>query len=677
VTAAVATSPTVSLEKQGTVGVIVIDNPPVNATSHSVRAGLVAAVAALTAETDLTAAVIIGKGTGFIAGADIKEFNKPPEAPDLSAVIAAIEACPKPVVAAIHGAALGGGFEVALACDARIAAADASVGLPEVSLGIIPGAGGTQRLPRLTGIAMAIDLIASARRVSARDALGLGMIDAVAERDLLDAAVALALRSGKRLVAHLPVPAEPEADIEAVVATHMKKARGRASIAAAIAAVRSAGRVPVREALAADHAAFHALRTGEEAQALRHLFFAERAARKLDTEAEPQAVATVGIVGGGTMGAGIAAAFAASGFGVILHDSSAEARERAAASVRTALADLGKPAAADAVALADTLAGLAAADVVIEAVFEDMAVKQTVMADLARIALPNAILATNPSYLDVNAIAAATGSAERVVGLHFFAPAHRMRLLEIVQGAATAPAVLATGVALAKRLGKVAVIAGVGEGFIGNRIYSRYRQQCEFMIEDGATPEAIDAAVESLGFAMGPFATSDLSGLDIAWRMRKSKAATRDSRERYVMVADRLCEMGRLGRKSGAGWYDYAEGASRGVPSPIVAEVIAAARPAGIAPRAISAEEIRGRVLGAIVNEAACIVEDGVARSPGDIDVVMVNGYGFSRFRGGPLFQAARLPEADLLRMIDAVGDATGHGFRRGDVGRLLAALRR
>ena len=668
----------VRLEREGNVGVIVIDNPPVNASSFAVRAGLLDAVTAVAADRDLVAAIVIGAGKGFVGGADIREFDKPVQDPDLPSVIAAIEACPTPVIAAIHGVALGGGFELALGCDARIASPDAIVGLPEVTLGMIPGAGGTQRLPRLTGIARAIELIATGRRVPATEALQLGLIDAIAEDDLRAAAIKLAAATGKNIIAQKQVPPDDAAAIEAASAEQTRKARGRETVLNAIAAVRSAGTVPIAEALAADRATFLGLKDGEEAAALRYLFFAERAARKIEgiDDADALSVKTVGIVGAGTMGVGIAVAFASHDFAVTLVDTSAEALDRARGNIDRML----KETAASRVGIvtfARELSALSDCDLIVEAVFEDMAVKKDVMAKLTAVAKPTAILATNTSYLDVDAIAATTGVPERVLGLHFFAPADRMRLLEIAKGISTGNRTLATGIAIGKRLGKIAVPTGIGEGFIGNRIYAKYRAHCEFMLEEGALPHEVDSAVESLGFPMGPFAVSDLSGLDVAWRMRQSKAAARDARERYVAVADRLCELGRLGRKTGAGWYDYPEGTKDRVPSELVARIIAENRPAGLASRPVAADEIRRRVLGTIVNEAACVLEDRIARSVGDIDLVLVYGYGFSRFKGGPLFQASRMPRADVASMIDEVAAATGFGFRRGNVDRLLSAERK
>jgi 3-hydroxyacyl-CoA dehydrogenase len=660
----------VRLETDGDVGIVVIDHPPANTLSHKVRAGLRDAVRALAADPALRAGIIIGANRIFISGADINEFSGPVEQPDLPAVIAEIENCVKPIVAAIEGAALGGGLEVALGCDAQIATEDAMVGLPEVTLGVIPGSGGTQRLPRLTGIAQAIALIASGKRMSAAEAEKLGIIDKTVKDGVREAAIAHARgMQEKRRVSALPVQGIEE--LEAAVAEQTRRARSNAA-RAAIEITALAATLPFAEAAARERETFLALRDSEEAAALRHLFFAERAARKVDAGgASPLPVKSVGIVGAGTMGAGIAAAFAASGLSVIIYDAAPEARERGAAAVRAALADLSRPEAG--VTFSDQLSALANCDLIIEAVFEDMGVKAAVMRELGVIAKPDAILATNTSYLDLDALAEAGGRPAHTLGLHFFAPAHRMKLLEIVRGAGTAPATLLTGIEMARRLGKIAVVARPSEGFIGNRIFAKYRAQAEMLLEEGATPREVDAAAEALGFAMGPFAVNDLAGLDIAWRMRKSKAATRDPRERYVQILDRLCEMGRLGRKAGAGWYDYDDGGKgRGRESPVVASVIDELRPARFRDSHVDAAVIRARLLGAIVNEATNVLSDGIARAPGDIDVVLVNGYGFSRLKGGPLFQAARLPRAEVEAMIDLVEEAVGFGFRRGDLSRAL-----
>jgi len=680
----------VRVERHGDVAIAVIDNPPVNASSLEVRAGLLAAIQTLNAEAAVKAVVLIGAGRTFIAGADIREFGGPPRDPQLPAVIAAIEACEKPVIAAISGAALGGGFELALGCDARIATADAAVGLPEVTLGIIPGAGGTQRLPRLVGLATAIRLITSGRRVKATEAEQLGLIDAVTRDDLREAAVrhALTLGGRKRRLSELPVPPEANEAVERASAEAIQGARGRTAVQEAIEAVRNAARMPFAAAAEAERATFQRLRQSEEAAALRYLFFAEREAARvpeLDTKVArgaPLAVSQVGVVGAGTMGTGISLCFLDAGVPVVLIERDNAALERGVERIRSVYrrqVHSGRMSAEDmerrlgALSPAVALQALAQADLVIEAVFEDMAVKQALMRELDRVAKPGAVLASNTSYLDLDALAAVTERPGDVVGLHFFAPANMMRLLEIVRGRSTAPEVLARMLALAKTIRKLPVVARVGEGFIGNRIFSAYRMQCELMLEEGAYPEQVDAALVAFGMAMGPFAVNDLSGLDITWRTRQRLAATRDPKARYPEILDRLCESGRFGQKTAAGWYRYPEGARRGASDPEVHALIEKCSAAkGIARHPFTAEQIQWRALATMINEAALLLAEGIAARPSDVDLVLVNGYGFPSHKGGPLFWASRRPRNEVVAALDTLAAAAGHGFRRGQVEAIL-----
>ncbi|MCB5944079.1 3-hydroxyacyl-CoA dehydrogenase NAD-binding domain-containing protein [Acidocella sp. KAb 2-4] len=663
-------------------GVLVmeISNPPVNALSQPVRAALMAALARLGADESLRGGVIAGARGTFIAGADIKEFGKPPEAPFLPDVFAAIEACPKPVVAALHGAALGGGLELALACDVRIAEAGTVLGLPEVTLGVIPGAGGTQRLPRLVGVSAALRLIGTAERIGAGAAHRLGVVDEVVEVDVVGAAVAHL--PAKRRVSALPVPPEaPEAVAKAEVAA-LKAGKGRPAVVAAIAAVKDAAALPFAEGLARERAPFLALRASPEAAALRHMFFAEREAMRLPAalRATPRAIETVAVIGAGTMGSGIAQAALEEGFAVILYDQNADLLTKAGERLCAALAEraaAGKitPALATKLrlSLATGWAEIAPADLVIEAVFEDLAVKQEVFRQLDAHAKPGAVLATNTSYLDIDTIAAATSRPQDVLGLHFFSPANVMKLLEVVPGSASAPDLAAAGMEFGKRLKKLPVLCGNAFGFIGNRIYNAYRTQCEFMLEDGAWPEEVDAALEAFGFAMGPFAVADLSGLDIAWRMRAAQAARRDPRTRYVPVLDELCAQGRFGRKSGAGYYTYAAGKRSAGSDATVRGIIAAASAArGVSRHPLAPEDIQRRALAAMVNEAALLLADGVAQRASDIDVVLVQGYGFPRHVGGPVYWARMQDRAALERGIDIIAAAAGFGFRRGSLDLLL-----
>lgn len=679
----------VRLEDRNGYGILTIDNPPVNAGSTAVRAGLLVCLADAS-RADLNGVVILGAGRSFIAGSDIREFGAPLAAPELPQVIAAIEDCRHPVCAAIHGAALGGGFELALGCDRRVAALGAVLGLPEVTLGMVPGAGGTQRLPRLTGIAKAISLVCSGKRVPAPEALSLGMIDALAAgddpADLIAAAIAaIEAAPQKRRLRELPVPTSDPDAVHAAEADALRRGKGRPNVTEAIRLVKLSTELPVDTALTTERRSFQALRLQEEAFALRHLFFAERAATRIDgLTAAPAEISRVGVIGGGTMGQGICRAFLAAGIPVTLVERDAEARDRAAGAIEKALnaavtkKRLGADAASTRKSLltaSDSLADLADCDLALEAVFEDMAVKKELFSTLEGILKPDAILATNTSYLDIDEMASVTSRAANVVGLHFFSPADIMKLLEVVRTQHSSDRALATALALARKLGKQPVVARVAEGFIGNRIYAAYRRHAEFLVEDGAAPEDVDMAATDFGFAMGPFSVGDMSGLDIAWNMRKRQAATRDPAQRYVEIPDRLCEAGRFGRKTGAGYYDYIDG--RAQPSEAVAALVADARKAkGIASRAISPGEIRDRLLGAILNEAALVLEEGVAQRPGDIDVTLVHGYGFPRWTGGPLWWASGESSEQIAGMIEAVAEASGTVFARGPVEQMLAPLR-
>lgn len=669
----------------GDVLLIEIDNPPINAGSLGVRQGLLEALERLSAAPELRAGVIIGAGNTFVAGSDLREFGQPLQAPELPDVLAAIEACPKPVVAALHGAALGGGLELALACDARIALAGTQIGLPEVTLGLIPGAGGTQRLARRTGLIRAIQMVCSGERIAAEAALALRLVDRVVTDGLQTQALAWARElSGKCRISEEAVPAEDAAALEQAVQAALRAGKRRPAVVAAIEALKNSARLPFEQGLALERKVFQRLRVAPEAVALRHLFFAEREAVRLpaDVQTQARAVHTVAIIGAGTMGTGIAIAALDAGLSVLLLEQDDTAllcgRERVVEHYRSRVAagKLSASVAADSEArLATTTdwALLARADAVIEAVFEDPSVKQAVFRQIDAHARPGAVLATNTSYLDVDAIAQATARPQDVLGLHFFSPAHVMKLLEVVRGAQTAPDVLATGMALGKRLRKLPVLCGNAFGFIGNRIYNAYRQQCEFMLEDGAWPEDVDQALQAFGFAMGPFSVADLSGLDIAWRMRKSKAATRDPAERYVDILDQLCELGRLGRKAGAGYYTYTEGRQRkGSDATVRAIVEASSLRRGIRRHPLTATDIQRRALLAMVNEAALLLSEGVAQRASDVDVVLVQGYGFPRWEGGPVFWARQQDRAQLEQDLKHLAVASGHGFRLADLTPLL-----
>ena len=658
------------------VAVIEIDNPPVNATSQAVREGLLAAIHEVERNPQIEAAVIACAGRTFVAGADIHEFGQPPREPHLPDVINAIEACSKPVVAAIHGTALGGGCEIALACHARVAEPGASLGLPEVKLGLVPGAGGTQRLPRLVGLDAALDLVTSGRPAKAAEALRLGLVDRLSSGDLRQDAMALARelvgqplrRTGEREV----IAMDDEA-ASAKVAEIRRKARGAEAPGRAAELVLMSASLPLRDGMARERETFLELRSSEQSAALRHAFFAEREVTRLPglDKVEPRPVQKVGIVGAGTMGSGIAIAFADAGFDVKIVETS----EQALAAGKARIADTydkqvasGRLTAAvrderlQSIGYALGTSSLSDRDLVIEAVFEDLEVKRALFRDLDAILPPGTILATNTSYLDINLIAAATSRPADVVGLHFFSPANVMKLLEVVRTETTADDVVATGLSLAKRLRKIPVVCRVCDGFVGNRILSRYRLQAEYLLEEGALPHEVDAALEAFGFPMGPFAVSDLAGLDIAWARRKRLAATRDPRERYVDIADRLCEAGRFGRKTGAGWYRY-EGGKREVDPVVTALVEEASKRRGLTRRPISADEIQSRIRAAIVNEACKILDERIVERPLDVDVVMMHGYGYPAWRGGPLFEADHIGLQPILAQVKERAEKDGLGW--------------
>ncbi len=648
-------SDTISATLTDEVLVVTIDNAPVNALSADVRTGLMAVFEHAEKDGNVAAVVLTGAGNSFIGGADIKEFGKPPVEPLLPDVIARIEIFAKPVIAAINGAALGGGLEVALACHRRLAASAAKLGLPEVKLGIVPGAGGTQRLPRLTGIAAAIDMIANGRIVSTAEALKLGIIDAAASGELIAEAVAdakAAIAAPIRRTGSLTVQPEAPEAVDKAAADALRKARGQRAPAEAVRLVRLAATASLSDGLAEERRTFIALRDSEEAAALRHVFFAERAAGKVDglDAVTPRRIETVGIVGTGLMGSGIAVSALNGGYRVIGVEQTGEAAEKGRERI-TGLIDkavqsgrldaAGRDERLRRLTVTAQMQELAKADIVIEAVFDDLAVKTELFQRLDDIVRADAILATNTSYLDPDTIAAATRLPARVVGLHFFSPANIMRLLEVVNCKETAPDVLATALALAKRLGKLPIVSGVTEGFIGNRIFSAYRREAEYMLEDGASPQEIDAALEAYGFPMGPFAVFDMAGLEIAWARRKRQAATRDPNERYVVIADRLCEAGRFGQKSGRGWYAYPDG-KRTVDPAVTAMIEAARAEKGITRKHFTAEEIVARLLKAMVAEGEKLLSEGIAARASDIDLVMINGYGFPASKGGPMFASGR-----------------------------------
>ena len=633
--------------------VLRIENPPVNALSQAVRQGLSDGMDRAEGEDGVRAVMIVGEGRAFIAGADITEFGKPPMEPHLPNLCNRIEASPLLVVASMHGVSLGGGLEVALSAHYRIAQPSARVGLPEVHLGLIPGAGGTQRLPRLIGVEPALDAITTGRHIKAPQALEMGIVDRVEEGDPQEVGLAYVrelLDSGaeRRPICEMPAPAP--IDWDAAYEATLKKGRGQISPAEAVRAVQAGVEKPFAEGMKAERRIFSELMNTDQRQGMIHAFFSERAVSNLPElkGVEPRDLKAIGVIGGGTMGAGIATAALLSGFSVVLIEMKDEAakaaHERISGNLQGALKrgkiDQAKfdKLTGEALTVSTDYASLSDVDLVVEAVFEDMDVKKQVFGKLDAVCKPGCVLASNTSYLDVDEIAASTSRPADVIGLHFFSPAHVMKLLEVVVADKTAPEVVATGFALGKALGKISVRAGVCDGFIGNRILATYRTAADHMVLDGASPYKIDAALEKFGFAMGPFAVADLAGLDIGWATRKRKAATRHPEERVPTYIDRLCEQGHFGQKTGQGYYIYEKGKRGGTPNPEVTRLIEEEqKERGITPRDFTDAEIVRRYMCAMVNEAAKVLEEGIAKRPLDVDMTLLFGYGFPRYWGGPM----------------------------------------
>ncbi len=658
--------------KQDGVLLLGLNHPPLNTLDHPLRQQLHDALQAAAEDASVQAIVLHGTQGNFSAGADIREFDQPRQAPWAGDVANLIAASGKPVVAALQGVALGGGLELALAAHARVGTATATLGLPEVKLGLLPGGGGTQRLPRLIGAAHALPLILEGRSVDGNAALALGLLDEVCdEAGLLDCAV----RKARALCAGNPIArrdtssaAEVQAGLAAVAAQRQRLAAKPHSLPAQrllLDCLQAALEQPLKDGLKFEREAFLQCVASAEHKGLAHAFFAERQAGKSPAgQTRPRPVQRAGVIGGGTMGAGIAVAMLDAGLDVVLIERDAAALQSGRERIDGVYQRQIKSGRLDPATLEQRLsrlsaatdyAALSTADLVVEAVFEDMDVKTQVFAQLDRVCKPGAILATNTSYLDINQIARSIPRPQDVIGLHFFSPANIMKLLEIVVPEQVADDVVATGFALARRLGKVPVRAGVCDGFIGNRILYVYREAANHMMEDGASPYQIDQALERFGYAMGPFRTADLTGGDIGWATRKRKATTRPPEARYVRVADRLCERGWFGQKTGRGYYLYPERGQRGEPDADVLALIDEERAArGIAARAFSDEDIVRRYMAALINEAAKVLDDGIALRPADIDAALVNGYGFPRWRGGPMKYADDVGLAAVLADIES-----------------------
>jgi 3-hydroxyacyl-CoA dehydrogenase len=647
----------VTFTKQGSIGIATVDNPPVNALSHAVRTGLAAAVAEADADPEVKALILICAGRTFIAGADIREFGGPILGPQLQDLVGDLEASTKPFVAAIHGTALGGGLEVALACHFRIAVPSARLGLPEVKLGILPGAGGTQRLPRLIGVEPALAMITEGNDIPAAKAKAIGLIDDIIEGDLLAGAIAfteklLAEGTPIRRVGQLIAKAENPAIFEETKAVLAKKQRGFLAPQACVDAVRLATEYPVEEGSKREYALCRDLMQGNQSKAQRHAFFAEREVAKvpgLPEDTATREIKSVGVVGPGAMGTGIAMCSINAGLAVVLVGLDQPTVEKSLGTMRkiyggnVAKGTMTQEALDARLALVKSTtdyADLKDVDLVIEAVFEDMAVKKEVFATLGRVTKPGAILATNTSYLDIDQLAEASGRPADVAGMHFFNPANVMRLLENVRGAKTAPDVIATIMKVGKTIKKVSVLSGVCDGFIGNRMLAKRSREGMFLMEEGATPWQIDKVLYDFGFAMGPYQVADLAGIDVQYAARKARWDKLTDREHKANIVDQLFEMGRYGQKTAKGYYTYDE-KRKATPDPEIEALIvrhSAAR--GITRRTVGNEEIQERLIYAMINEGAKILEEGIAARPHDIDIVWLTGFGFPTYLGGPMFYA-------------------------------------
>jgi len=655
----------VLISRDGDVGILTVNNPPVNALSPGVPQGIASGVEQLEQDDAVKAIVLIGSGRTFIAGADIREFGKMTASsegrrgPGFNAILDRIEKSSKPVVAAIHGTALGGGLETAMACHYRVAIPTALVGQPEVKLGIIPGAAGTQRLPRLAGVARAVEMCAGGDPISATDAHQAGIVDQIIEGDLLPGAVAFARtkigalpRRTRDLNSKLGNEQTNAPIIAAARDATRKKQRNLIAPLAAIDAVEAATKLPFDEGVKREAELFQQCLFSDQSKGLIHVFFGEREVAKIP--GIPKDIAQIpvnkaAVVGAGTMGGGIAMVFANAGIPVLLKETDQGALDRGLATIKKNYANSVKKGRFSPEQMDQRMAritptltydGFDGVDMVIEAVFEGMALKKQIFGELDKIVKQGALLASNTSTLNIDEIASATSRPQWVIGTHFFSPANVMRLLEIVRGKATSKEVIATCMALSKKLGKVGVLVGNCRGFVGNRMFHPYRREAQFLVEEGATVEAVDQALYNFGMAMGPLATGDLAGLDVGWRIRKEFGDIRDTSTRQPLLEDRLCEKGMYGQKTGAGWYKY-DADRKPMHNAEIDDLIAQARKdAAITPRTVSEDEIVDRIIYALVNEGARILEEGYALRAVDIDIIYINGYGFPAYRGGPMWYA-------------------------------------
>jgi 3-hydroxyacyl-CoA dehydrogenase len=686
----------VSFERRDQIAIIGLDNPPVNSLGHEVRLELVAALERANADAQVGAIVLTGSAFGFSGGADIREFGTPKSVaqPHLPAVIRAVEDSDKPVVAAVSGVCMGGGLELALACHYRVGKRGAQLALPEVKLGLLPGAGGTQRLPRLLGIEAALNMIVGGSTVAAEKLKDSPLFDAFTQDDLLADSLRFAqnLIDARRPHGRVRDRALIAPDAEAFLQfarTVVKSTAGPYPAPSACVEAVAAATKPFEEGLQVERKLFVSLMLSPESAALRHVFKAERAAARIRDVADDTPVRTirkVGVVGAGTMGGGITMNFINAGLPVVLLEMKQEALDLGLANIRRNYQSALKKGKLTESDLEQRLAlitptldysPLADVDLVIEAVFESMDVKRQVFEKLDSLVKPGTILASNTSALNLDTIAAFTRRPQDVIGLHFFSPANIMRLLEVVRGKLTAAEVLATVMRLAKKIGKVAVISGVCDGFIGNRMLARYGAAAHDLVMAGASPQQVDGALQEFGMAMGPFRVSDLAGLDIGWALRKRRATEFPNKD-FSSVADSLCEAGRFGQKTGAGWYRYEAGSRAPLPDPVVTELIEQyRRQKGVTPRKVSNSEITERCITALINEGARILAEGVAQRSSDIDVVYLNGYGFPAFRGGPMFYADQMGLQDVVRALRRIAATPGADTEVWTPAPLLARLAR
>ncbi|MGY0217520.1 3-hydroxyacyl-CoA dehydrogenase NAD-binding domain-containing protein [Endozoicomonadaceae bacterium StTr2] len=672
---------TVTLEKNNNIAVIAINNPPVNALSQSVRQGIVEALTAAENDADIAAIVLACEGRTFIAGADISEFGKPPLEPHLPDVLQRLQQSSKPVIAALHGTVLGGGFETALSCHFRVALKGTKVGLPEVNLGLIPGSGGTQLLPRVVGVETALQMITSCKSESVDKLVDTDAIDQIVDDNLLQAAIDFAktVVSEQRTAVAVPersVAADSfEADIfDQYRKTTARRARGQQAPQLAIDSVENAVKLPFDEALTKEREMFLSCRASSQSRAMRHAFFAERQVAKLegiDKSVQPLDINEVAIIGAGTMGQGIAMCFASAGLQVRLLELSEDNLQTGLASIYTRYQQnvkRGRMSEQQLTDCMDRIQGtceyddLAGVDLVVEAAFENLQVKQQIFSTLDKVCKPEALLATNTSYLDIDQIATATSRPEKVLGMHFFSPANIMKLLEVVRADKTSDETLVTAMQLGRKIRKISVAVGVCYGFVGNRMYACYGREANMLLLEGASPEQIDKAMQAWGMAMGPLAVNDMSGIDIAYKARRENPDLPDD-PCYFRAADLMVESGRLGQKTFAGFYLYDEEGKKHADASVLEVFAAEAKRLGVEQREISEQEIQDRLVFALINEGARILDEGIAARAGDIDAIWLNGYGFPRFRGGPMCYAQELGLKNVVSRIEQFREQLGDRY--------------